>query len=56
MKCLFQIQVYDEDLEDFIDLEAGNNVENRAKIKLARKVVPQADVSVLLRSKVSLGV
>ncbi|XP_037504835.1 uncharacterized protein LOC119379600 [Rhipicephalus sanguineus] len=31
------IQMYDEELDDYVDLEEGSDVPNKAKIKLARK-------------------
>nr|XP_054926046.1 zinc finger protein 678-like [Dermacentor andersoni] len=37
------LQIYDDELEDFVDLEPGTPVHNKAKIKLARKLVRQAD-------------
>ncbi|KAH7948825.1 hypothetical protein HPB49_002689 [Dermacentor silvarum] len=37
------IQIFDDEIEDFIDMEPGTPVHNKAKIKLMRKLVPQAD-------------
>ncbi|XP_065295298.1 zinc finger protein 2-like isoform X2 [Dermacentor albipictus] len=37
------LQIYDDELEDFVDLEPGTPVHNKAKIKLARKLVRKAD-------------
>ncbi|KAL3247903.1 hypothetical protein MRX96_056784 [Rhipicephalus microplus] len=39
------IQMYDEEVDDFIDLEPDTPVHNKAKIKLSRKLKPQADDS-----------
>ncbi|KAL1470356.1 hypothetical protein MTO96_040478 [Rhipicephalus appendiculatus] len=38
------IQIYDDDLEDFVDLEPGTSVHNKSKIKLTRRLVLQADI------------
>ncbi|KAL1479300.1 hypothetical protein MTO96_051964 [Rhipicephalus appendiculatus] len=40
-----QIQIYDDELDDYVDLEPGTCVQNKAKIKLSRKLVLQADDS-----------
>ncbi|KAL3198508.1 hypothetical protein MRX96_014324 [Rhipicephalus microplus] len=37
------IQMYDEEVDDFIDFEPDTPVHNKAKIKLSRKLKPQAD-------------
>ncbi|XP_072142394.1 uncharacterized protein [Dermacentor andersoni] len=37
------LQVHDDDLDDFIDLEADAIIPTKAKIKVARKTVPHTD-------------
>ncbi|KAL3204141.1 hypothetical protein MRX96_001117 [Rhipicephalus microplus] len=42
------IEMYDEEVNDFIDLEPDTPVHNKAKINLSRKLKPQADECVKL--------
>lgn len=37
--------MYDEELDDYVDLEEGSDVPNKAKIKLVRKQGLRVDVS-----------
>lgn len=47
---MVQIQIFDDEIDDFIDMEPGTPVHNNAKIKLMRKLVPQADASILYQT------
>ncbi|KAL3244581.1 hypothetical protein MRX96_047155 [Rhipicephalus microplus] len=44
------IQMYDEEVDDFTDLEPDTPVHNKAKIKLSRKLKPQADCATSVNS------
>nr|XP_054925986.1 uncharacterized protein LOC129384487 [Dermacentor andersoni] len=37
------IQMYDEEVEDYVDLDMHSNILNKAKIRLARRIAPQMD-------------
>lgn len=37
--------MYDEEVEDYVDLDMHSNILNKAKIRLARRIAPQMDVS-----------
>ncbi|KAH7978762.1 hypothetical protein HPB49_006679 [Dermacentor silvarum] len=39
-----QLQVHDDDLDDFIDLEADAIISSKVKIKVARKPAPHTDL------------
>ncbi|XP_070394118.1 uncharacterized protein [Dermacentor albipictus] len=41
------LQIHDDDLDDFIDLEADAIIPTKAKIKVARKTVPHTDESMV---------
>ncbi|XP_070389387.1 sterile alpha motif domain-containing protein 3-like [Dermacentor albipictus] len=35
------VQMYDEELEDYVDLDMHSNIQNKAKIRLARRIAPE---------------